>query len=145
MTDTQPEPEPELPAADSQEALTWLMTFDYDRGDETERRHALDVVAAWFVKSDREITVADFMVPHRGGVVRDPASFAREWSDDEPTPGAAIPRSLWPIVREPYRIMLMRAGLRLATLAAADNDAVTVALCGTAAARIFAIHDEADV
>jgi hypothetical protein len=144
MTDTETAPGPGLPAADTQEAITWLMTFDYDHGAEAERRHALAVIEAWFIHPERTVTLAELMVPHRGGPVFDADSFKRPWSAEAPTPAAGLPRALWPIARELMRIMLMRAGLRLAALAAVDNDEVTVSQCGTAAARIFAVLDEAD-
>jgi hypothetical protein len=144
MTDTEPTQGPELPPAATQEALTWLMTFDYDTGTEAERRHALAVIESWLTDSNRTVTISDIMAPHRGGAVRNPATFGREWSAEKPTPAAALPRALWPVVRELKRVMLMRAGLRLAALAAVDNDEVTVAQCGEAAARIFAVLDEAE-
>lgn len=144
MTDTEPAPSPELPPADTQEALTWLMTFDYDNGTEPERRHALAVIESWLADSHRNFTIGNLMAPHRGGPVRNPESFRNDWSAEAPTSAAALPRALWPVVREAMRLMLMRAGLRLAALAAVDNDEVTVAQCGAAAARIFAVLDEAD-
>lgn len=119
------------------------MTFDYDIGTEDERRHALAVIESWLTDSNRTVTIAEIMAPHRGGNVRNPNSFLSKWSAEEPTPAAALPRALWPVVRELNRIMLMRAGLRLSALAAVDNDEVTVAQCGEAAAHIFAVLDEA--
>lgn len=120
------------------------MTFDYDTGTEAERRHALAVIESWFTDASRVVTLTDLMAPHRGGPLADPNSFRSQWSAEEPTPVAALPRALWPVVRELMRIMLMRAGVRLAALAAVDNDEVTVASCGETAARIFAVLDEAD-
>lgn len=144
MTDTQPDIEPVWSAEELSAGLTWLMSLKGRPVTEPERRRALGIAAGILGDPASPLTFADLLDPGRGAHVhKQDKGWHLEWDPEAPSPLDAPARALWPYARELYRLALMQAGFRLAILATASEEGRDIATLAPAAARVFAVLDEA--